>query len=51
MKSHVKKLEQVAAEKMVDVTAMKAEEKAEQKALLAQVRGFDSEQKLLWHPS
>jgi chromosome segregation ATPase len=50
MKSHVKTLEQVAAEKTVDVAAMKAEEKAEQKALLAQVKGFDSEQKLLWHP-
>merc|ERR1719393_748038 len=34
MKSHLKTLEQVAAEKMVDVAAMKKEENAEQKALL-----------------
>merc|ERR1719161_3439057 len=50
MKSHVKMLEKVAAEKTVDVAAMKAGERAEQQALLAQVRGFESEQKLLWHP-
>merc|ERR1719353_441971 len=50
MKSHVKTLEQVAAEKVVDLAEMQAEAKAEQKALLAQVKGFESEQKLLWHP-